>query len=183
MIDESVSRTDEQITNQDSQQYLTFQLDNEFYGIPVVEAKEVIEFKKITRIPYVPAYIRGIINLRGDVVPVIDLPSLFFDRHYDRKSLSYTIIVERSDENDDFSIGLMIDSINTVIDIAPGQIESTPEFGTRMKPDYLNGVGKVDDLFIILLNIDKILDMKELSNFDEYGSANAGRQEPELPQQ
>jgi purine-binding chemotaxis protein CheW len=146
-------------------QYLTFKVGNEIYGVDVASVREVINYEKVYPIPVVPDYIRGVINLRGEVVPVIDLSCRFYGRKSVETRMTSIVIMEINSDGDMMHIGVIIDAINAVQDIHPGQIEHTPEFGSKIRADFISGVGKTEGKFIILLNIPMVLNVSELSDF------------------
>lgn len=146
-------------------QFLTFHVGTETYGIEVKNVREVIEFGNVFRIPAVPEYVRGVINLRGEVVPVIDMASRFFGRTSEVTKFSCIVIIEIEEESGVILIGFLIDSINAVIDLSDDDIEGTPSFGAKIRSDYISGVGKHNEQFIILLHINRVLDVNELSDF------------------
>ncbi len=148
-------------------QYLTFRLGNEFYGIEVDYVKEVFDYTYITKVPKTPGYISGIINLRGEVVPVIDLSSLFYKRSNEVTKFTCIVIIDMGNEKESFLIGVLIDAVNAVIDMDSELIEAAPDFGIKIRSDYVSGVGKSDGRFIILLDIFRVLDVKELSDFEK----------------
>ncbi len=147
--------------------YLTFTLGGDIFGIRVNEVREVIEYRQVFKIPRVPDYIRGVINLRGEVVPVVDLYSRFYKRANDKSKSSSIVIVELNDEGARTPIGVMIDSVNEVIEIGERDIESVPEIGSRIRGDFIEGIGKPDERFVILLNVHRVLDIEELSDIDD----------------
>lgn len=147
--------------------YLTFLLGSDLFGIPVNSVREVIEYKKVFKTPRVPDYIRGVINLRGEVVPIIDLTSKFYNNKSEIIGTSAIVIVEVSENSNKIPMGVIIDSVKAVVEIGNDKIDATPEIGSRIKPEYLDGIGKVDNEFVILLNIDTILNIEVLSGFDE----------------
>ncbi len=147
-------------------QFLTFHVGSEAYGIEVNNVREVIEYEEVFRIPAVPGYISGVINLRGEVVPVIDLAYRFFHRTSEITKLSCIVIVEVESGNEVMLIGFVIDAINAVLDLPGNSIEPTPSFGAKIRSEFISGVGKVNDKFIILLHVNKVLDIDELSDFE-----------------
>ncbi len=151
----------------DFQQYLTFLLGNDVYGVDVKYVKEVNEYEQVFVIPTVPDYIRGVMNLRGEVVPVLDLSYRLYNRASVISKLSCIVIVEIFDGDETKPIGVVIDAIKSVADINQDSIEETPSFGSKIRPEFINGVGKVNDVFVILLNIDKVVDIEELSDFNQ----------------
>ena len=146
-------------------QYLTFKIGNETYGVDVASVREVINYEKVFPIPSVPDYIRGVINLRGEVVPIIDLSFRFYGKKSVETKMTSIVIMEINSEGEMMHIGVIIDAINAVQDILPGDIEHTPEFGSKIRADFISGVGKTDGKFIIILNISRVLDVSELSDF------------------
>ncbi len=149
-------------------QYLTYLVGNELYGFEVSNIREVIEYNEksnITRIPLVPEYIRGVINLRGEVIPVIDLSSRFYDYKCEITRRTCIAVIELEDENEIVLVGAMFDAVNAVIDFTDDDIEKTLEFGAKIRADFIYGIGKADNTFIILLNLQKVLDVEELSSF------------------
>jgi purine-binding chemotaxis protein CheW len=148
-------------------QYLNFLLGDETYGIDVTNIKEVIEYENVYSVPLVSNNIKGIMNLRGEVVPVVDLTHLFYNKSADKTKLSCIVIIEKPYDNEIITIGVMIDAIQAVINLTEDEIEDTPGFGSKISHDYISGVGKLDEKFIILLDINKVLDVDDLSNFEE----------------
>lgn len=147
--------------------YLTFLLGSDLFGIPVNSVREVIEYKKVFKTPRVPEYIRGVINLRGEVVPIIDLASRFYYNKSEIIPTSAIVIVEVSENSNKIPVGVIIDSVKAVVEIGEDKIDATPEIGSRIKPEYLDGIGKVDNEFVILMNIDTILNIEELAGFED----------------
>lgn len=154
-------------SDEDFNKYLTFEQGNEVYGIIVSNVKEVINYTNVTRVPRAPEYIRGVINIRGDVVPLIDLSFLFYGIRNEITALTCVVIVMVEHEDSQVMLGLMIDAINAVTDIASKDIELPPEFGAKIPSEYIVGVGKVNNRFVILLDINKMLDISKLSKFME----------------
>lgn len=152
-------------------QYLTFILGNELYGFEVSNIREVIEYSQITsitHIPRVPEYIKGVINLRGEVMPVVDLTYRFYNHKNNITRRTCVVIVELTDEEEIIHIGAMIDAVNSVINISSDDIEPPMGFSANMRPEFIQGIGKTGNNFIVLLNIRKVLDIEELSNFEDY---------------
>lgn len=154
------------------EQYLTFLLKSETYGVQVKKVREVIEYERVYPVPGVPPLIRGVINLRGEVVPVIDLSERFFGYTNDVTRFTGIAVIELQDDIEVFRIGIVIDRVQSVIDIGELEIEPSPEFGTKIDPEYIAGVAKIGGKFIILLNIDRVLEVNELA--DIIGGVTAG---------
>src|SRR5215467_7992916 len=144
------------------QQYLTYFLADEEYGINIQQVKEIIEYTAITKVPKVPRWIRGVINLRGNVVPVVDLALRFGLEERPNTKTSCIIIVEVQQETEKTVMGVIADAVNQVIVLAPEEIEEPPAFGTRVRLEYLAGMGKLGKKFALILNIDRVLSAAEL---------------------
>ena len=148
-------------------QYLTFDVGSETYGIEVSNVKEVIEFDRVFKIAKVPDCIRGVVNLRGEVIPVVDLSSRFYGKMSEVTINAGIIFIEVFYNNTKLLIGAIIDEVREVVNIYKSNIESIPEFGAKIRPEFIKDIGKVDDEFIILLNIDTVLNVDELSSLDK----------------
>ena len=144
-------------SNQDQAQYLSFHISGEEYAISILRAKEIIEFGTVTKIPATPPHVRGVINLRGSVVPVIDLAVKMGFSESPVTKLSCIVIVEITLNGESTIMGVMADSVSQVIELSAGDIEPTPAFGTRIRVDYLQGMAKAGEKFILLLDIDQVL--------------------------
>ncbi len=143
-------------------QYLSFQVAAEEYAIGVLQVKEIIEYDTLTEVPQTPASVRGVINLRGTVVPVVDLALKFSLSETKVTKLTCIVIVEVALEGERTVMGLMVDAVNQVIDFQPEDILEPPAFGTRVSVDYLQGMGKAGKKFVMMLDIDKVLSTEEL---------------------
>ncbi|MBW8896852.1 MAG: purine-binding chemotaxis protein CheW [Massilia sp.] len=148
-----------QETNVDGQtaQYLTFMLGGEAFGIGIMAVKEIIEFAGITDVPMMPDSIRGVINLRGAVVPVMDLAARFGRPRTVPGKRTCIVIVELAGEDGHQLTGVVVDAVSAVLDIPAADIEPAPSFGTRIRGDFIAGMGKVNGKFVILLNVDQVL--------------------------
>ena len=144
------------------QQYLTFFLADEEYAVGIQRVKEIIEYTAITKVPKVPMWIRGVINLRGNVVPVVDLAVRFGMEERPVTKTTCIVIVEVQQESERAVMGVIADAVNQVIDFAPKDIEEPPAFGTRVRLEYLFGMGKLGKKFALILNIDSVLSAAEL---------------------
>ena len=151
-------------------QYLSFTLGKEKYGINIVNTREVLEATELTRVPRMPDFMCGVINLRGSVVPVLDLKLKFKmsdNGNNIRNNIRNNIIVTEIDDLDGgeekLTIGIYTDSVQKVLTIEPEDIESAPKIGIPINTEFIHGMGKVEDEFIILLNINKILNSKDLN--------------------
>ncbi|HCM27971.1 MAG TPA: chemotaxis protein CheW [Treponema sp.] len=146
----------------DTNQYLTFTLEGEQYAISVLKVREVLEYTRITKIPKTAAYMKGVINLRGSGVPVIDLRAKFGMGEAPNSKDTSIIVMEVEGGNGGVVLGALADSVQEVIELEPSQIEPPPRFGTRLATEFILGMGKRDDKFIILLDIDKIFSSDEV---------------------
>jgi purine-binding chemotaxis protein CheW len=139
--------------------YLSFTLADEEYGIGILKVKEIIGMMPITTVPQTPAYAKGVINLRGKVIPVVDLRMKFGMPELDYNDRTSIIVVEMTGLSDrDVQIGIVVDSVSEVINIKTEDIEDTPTFGTRLDMDYVLGMAKMEGGVKILLDIDRVLD-------------------------
>lgn len=152
-------------TNQN--QFLTFALGGEVYAIEILSIREIIDYGNLTAVPMMPAFIRGVINLRGSVVPVVDLAARFDGESAEITKRTGIIIIEVADGETTMNIGAVVDSVNEVLEIPPGDIEPSPSFGTRIRTDFIRGMGKVDGKFLVLLDVASVLSVDELSLLDE----------------
>ena len=150
------------------QQLLTFQLQGELFGLEILKVKELIEYNGITKVPMVPDYIRGVINLRGSVVPVVDLLYLFSKQPSQITKKSCIIIVEDSSGDIESYTGILVDNVNEVIDVSGKDIEPPPAFGTNLRTKFILGMAKVGDEIIILLDMEYLLSFDELSNLSQF---------------
>ena len=147
----------------DTRQYLTFKLGDEVFATDVAKVREVLDFTAITKIPRTPDFMSGVINLRGNVVPVVDL-RLCFEMSKTEKTLNTCIVVvEVVLEGESTIIGALADSVEEVIDLEPGQIQPAPKIGTQIRTDFIKGMGKRDERFIVILDIDRVFSSEELS--------------------
>ncbi|CAG1066738.1 Chemotaxis protein CheW [uncultured bacterium] len=145
-------------------QYLTFKLDEEVFALDISQVREVLDFTAITKVPRTPEFMRGVINLRGSVVPVVDMRLKFGMTRTEQTLSTCIIIVEINVENDRLILGALADSVQEVIELGPGQIEPAPRIGTRLDTAFIKGMGKRDEQFIIILDIDRIFSMDELAS-------------------
>ena len=147
--------------------YLTFTLDEEEYGIGILKVKEIIGMMPITSVPRTPDFVKGVVNLRGKVIPVMDLRLKF-----DMGAISYNertciIVVEIDSEEETVLIGIVVDAVSEVLNIQENEIEETPAFGTKLDTDYILGMAKTEGGVKILLNIDKVLSTEEITDLEK----------------
>ncbi|MEN6615486.1 MAG: chemotaxis protein CheW [Syntrophorhabdus sp.] len=146
----------------ETKQYLTFQLGEETFGIDVSKAREILEFTTVTKIPNTPEYMRGVINLRGSVVPVFDLRLKFGMPETEKTIHTCIVVVEAKLEDENTVIGALVDSVQEVFELEPDNIEQAPKIGMHLNSDFIKGMGKRDDRFVIILDTDSIFTMDEL---------------------
>jgi len=155
------------VSSETPSQYLTFLLGGEMFAVGILNVKEIIEYGHLTEIPMMPKFIRGVINLRGSVVPVIDLASRFGGRPTEISRRTCIVIVEVMDEEIRHDIGIMVDAVSEVLDIPGSEIEPPPAFGAKIRSDFIFGMGKVNGKFVIILNISKVLAVDEIAQLTE----------------
>lgn len=147
----------------EQQQYLTFVLGGEMFAIGILCVKEIIEYGHLTVVPMMPDCIRGVINLRGAVVPVVDLACRFGRRSTELTRRTCIVIVEIEAEGERQDIGVIVDAVSEVLEIQDWQIEPPPAFGARIRTDFIHGMGKVEGKFVIILNVNKVLSLDDLA--------------------
>ncbi|MBU0621732.1 MAG: chemotaxis protein CheW [Gammaproteobacteria bacterium] len=153
-----------QAKTDEEQQYLTFLLSGEMFAIAILNIKEIIEYDNLTEVPMVPDFIRGVINLRGSVVPVVDLSARFGRSRTEVSRRTCIVIIEvRGSDESKQDIGVMVDSVSEVLEIPRSEIEPPPAFGAKIRVDFIHGMGKVAGKFVIILDADKVLSVDELS--------------------
>ncbi len=152
-----------------TQQFLTFSLDGETFGIDVLRAREVIDRTVITRVPQTPGYMLGVINLRGSVVPVIDMRLTFGLDSARKQDETCIIVMEIAIDGDTVVVGAVVDAVQEVLELDADLIEPPPRLGTRLKTDFIRGIGRQDEKFIILLDIDRIFSADELAMVQSVG--------------
>ncbi|HEY5513727.1 MAG TPA: chemotaxis protein CheW [Geomonas sp.] len=154
-------------------QYLTFRLEDELFALDIGKVREVLDFTSITKVPQTPDYMRGVINLRGSVVPVVDLRLKFGMTMAEQTVNTCVIIVEVEMDGEKVVMGAMADAVQEVLDLEPDQIEPPPRIGTKLNTDFIRGMGKYADQFIIILDIDKVFSVDELELVHERNQAAA----------
>lgn len=152
------------VASSDTQQFLTFVLGGEMYALGILNVKEIIEYGQLTEIPMMPASIRGVINLRGAVVPVVDLAARFGGQPSQVQRRTCIVIVEVAQDEAKIDIGIMVDAVSEVLEIPLGEIEPAPSFGAKIRADFIDGMGKVSGKFVIILNIQRVLSVDEMAS-------------------
>jgi len=147
----------------ETRQYLTFKLGNEVFATDVAKVREVLDLTSITSIPRTPAFLSGVINLRGSVVPVVDLRLCFEMSKTESTRNTCIVVVEMMLDDEATVIGALADSVEEVVDLEPDQIQPAPRIGTRIRTDFIRGMGKRDNQFIMILDIDRVFSEEELA--------------------
>lgn len=160
----------EQATETLSAQYLSFMLGSEVYAIDISKVREVLDFVSVTKVPKTPRYMRGVINLRGSVVPVVDMKMKFEIERTERTVNTCIIITEVEVEGEQVVIGMLADSVREVFDLGQDDIEEPPRIGTKVRTDFLDGMGKKDNEFILILDIDRVFSAVEVGEVLGAGS-------------
>lgn len=155
-----------------TRQYLTFQLKDEVFAIDVVNVREILELNTVTKVPQTPDYMRGVINLRGSVVPVLDMRLKFGMAMTEKTIDTCIVVVEVAFDGEDVIIGALVDSVQEVFELESEQIEPAPRIGTHLKTEFIKGMGKKDDRFIIILDIDRVFSAEEITTIQQAGDIN-----------
>jgi purine-binding chemotaxis protein CheW len=158
------------------QQYLTFFLGGEEYAVSILQVREIIEFGNVTRVPSTPACVRGVINLRGSVLPVIDPSVKFGFIASEPTKQTCIVVVETELDGQSTVIGIMTDAVNQVVELRDEQILPPPSFGTRVHLDFLHGLGQVGEGFVLILNLGRLLTTEELLEATQVPELNSAEQ-------
>lgn len=150
-------------------QHLTFRLDNELFALDVAQVREVLDLSPITKVPRAPEFMRGVINVRGSVVPVVDLRLKFGLPKTENSMDTRIVVMELSLDGETAVLGTLADSVHEVIDLEPEQIEEPPKIGTRWRTEFIKGIGKRNEQFIIILDVDRVFSSDELALVDSGG--------------
>lgn len=153
----------EQAEEHAPEQFLLFTLGGETFAIGISHIREIIEFGTLTTVPMMPAFIRGVINVRGAVVPVIDLAARLGGETCKAERRACIVILENNREEDRQRIGILVDGVSEVLEIAATEIEPAPAFGARIRNDFIQGMGKVRGQFVILLDVGHVLSVDEMA--------------------
>ncbi len=151
-------------------QYLTFKLEDEVFALGISQVREVLDYTTVTRIPEMPDFMLGVINLRGSVVPVVDMRLKFGMERTEKKVNACIIIVEIDLDGETTILGALADSVQEVMDLDPDQVEPPPRIGSRLKSKFIKGMGKRDNQFIIILDINRVFSADELAMTQEAGA-------------
>ena len=157
----------------ETSQYLTFELEDEVFALDIAKVREVLDFTLIAKVPQTPDFMLGVINLRGTVVPVVDMRLKFGMTRTETTVNTCIIIVEIEVDGENTVLGALVDSVQEVMDLDPEQIEPAPRIGTRLNTKFIKGMGKRDNQFIIILDIDKVFSLDELAMARDMGEESA----------
>ncbi|WP_255991826.1 chemotaxis protein CheW [Chitinolyticbacter albus] len=146
-----------------TRQYLTFSLTGETFAMPIEQIREIIEFAGLTEIPLMPHFLRGVINVRGAVVPVIDLAVRFGRERTEIARRTCIVILEIEQEGQALLLGVLVDAVNEVLNVEPGQIEPRPSFGAKIRAEFIEGMINLNERFVIALDIHQVLSVDELA--------------------
>jgi purine-binding chemotaxis protein CheW len=158
---------DNTVGSNNVQQFLTFVLSDEVYGVGILHIREIIEYDNLTVVPLMPDFISGVINLRGNVVPVVNLARRFEHQPKaigKRTSIVIIDIKDNDGDGDSVEVGIVVDVVNEVIELADSDIAAAPSFGAKIRSDFIQGMGKIDDKLMILLDVNHVLSINELSS-------------------
>ncbi len=150
--------------------YLTFELGGEVYGLEILKVQEIIGIMTVTRVPKMPDYVRGVINLRGQVIPVVDQRLKFGLDSKDDTEKTCIIVVQVASADGEVTMGIIVDEVSEVLDIATEQIENTPSFGSNVDTDFILGMGKVAEKVVMMLDVDKVLSAGEIAAVEHAAS-------------
>jgi purine-binding chemotaxis protein CheW len=153
----------------EQKQYLTFMLGGETFAIGILAIKEIIEYTTLTAVPMMPDCIRGVINLRGAVVPVMDLAARFGQSAREVTKRTCIVIVEVESDGERQDMGVVVDAVNAVLEIAAADVAAAPAFGARIRSDFIEGMGKVNGKFVILLDVHQVLSPSEIGALAALG--------------
>lgn len=160
-------------TTTEEGQYLTFYLTGEMFAINILHIREILEYSSVTTVPMMPDYVRGVINLRGAVVPIVDLSARFGnDKCQVTKRTCIVIIEVTSEETEVQEIGVVVDSVSEVLEIPDTDIEPAPDFGAKIRADFIAGMGKVEERFVIIIDVNRVLSVDELSQLSQIKNEN-----------
>jgi purine-binding chemotaxis protein CheW len=156
-------------------QYLTFMVAGEMFALPIAGIKEIVEYREPTDVPMMPPFIRGVINLRGRVVPVIDLCARFARGRSAPTRRTCFVILELQHDEANHDIGVLVDAVSAVQDIPDTDVEPPPSFGAKLRPDFISGMGRVGEKFVVILDLAKVLSVDELSTLGGIAEVEAAQ--------
>ena len=148
----------------ETSQYLSFTLGNEEYGVDILSVQEIRGWEPVSRVPNVPFYEKGVVNLRGSIVPIIDLREKLHIKFTDYTLLTVVVVLQTIDNEKIRTMGVVVDSVSDVITINKAEVQNAPDFGTKVNNEFINGLISVDERMVILLNVDKLLKLEEIES-------------------
>jgi purine-binding chemotaxis protein CheW len=169
------------LATEEHRQYLTFRLGNETMAMGILNVKEILEYGSLTPVPMMPACVRGVINLRGRVVPVVDLSARFGRGSTVPARRTCIVIVEIGSADEHQDIGVIVDAVSQVLEIPASEIEPAPSFGARLRPDFIDGMGKIDGEFVVILNTSQVLAVDEIAELN--AATDLGNEPGKTPKQ
>ena len=152
------------VSDTSMQQYLTFMLGRQIFALNILNVKEIIEYGQLTEVPKMPGFIRGVINLRGSVVPVIDMAARFDQPSAGITRKTCIVIIEVAHATGTQVVGVMVDAVNEVVDIEFANIEPAPSFGAHIRADFIEAMAKIESNFVIILNVNSVLSVDEIAS-------------------
>lgn len=161
-------------------QFLTFKLDNEAYGVEILRVQEIKGWTPVTRIPNTPKYMQGVLNLRGTIVPIVDMRMRFKLKHADYTPITVVIVLSVKSETGERVIGLVVDSVSDVIDVEANDVKPTPDFGTSLNTKFINGIATSNGAMVMLLDVDKLLSVEEMSVLSQMSESGKHLTEDQL---
>ncbi|VAW84137.1 Positive regulator of CheA protein activity (CheW) [hydrothermal vent metagenome] len=147
----------------EEEQYLTFYLGSEMFALGILNIKEILQYGQLTTVPMMPVFIKGVINLRGSVVPVVDLATRFSGQSNEITKKTCIVIIEVTTEEGKQDVGVVMDSVSEVLEVPVSDIEPPPVFGAKIRVDFIQGMAKIGDNVVIILNADKVLSVEEIA--------------------
>lgn len=148
-------------------QFLSFGLGNEEYGVDILSVQEIRSWEPVSRIPNVPSYEKGVVNLRGSIVPIIDLRDRFNLGHSEYTALTVVVVLQAEIEGKNRTMGLVVDAVSNVINVEKSTIQKAPDFGTKVSTEFINGLASVDGRMVMILDVQKLLKLENTDEEDE----------------
>jgi purine-binding chemotaxis protein CheW len=170
---ETARRKSAEHAARETEQHLTFGLGKETFAIAISRIREILQFETLTEVPLTPPFVRGVLNMRGAVVPVIDLSVRFERGLTEIGRRTCVVILEVPTNEEPVVLGVLVDQVNEVLEIGPDQVEPAPSFGSSVRPDFVSGVAKVGARFVIILDVTHALSIEELASLAERGATDA----------
>lgn len=160
-----------QAAQEEAAQFLTFVLGEELYGVDILRVQEIMGWNPVTRIPNTPEYLRGVLNLRGSIVPILDLRMRFDMEQADYTPTTVVIVLSVQQGNEERTLGVVVDGVSDVINVPAENIKPAPDFGTAVNTEFIDGLATVEEQMVMLLDIDKLLSIEELEQLEQLGES------------